>query len=33
VKEADTRRRIERIFENVMGYDPFIHLSRERSGE
>jgi hypothetical protein len=31
VNEAETRRRIERIFENVMGYDPFIHLSRERS--
>jgi len=31
VNEAETRRRIERIFENVMGYDPFVHLSRERS--
>ena len=31
VNEAETRRRIERIFENVMGYDPFTHLSRERS--
>ena len=31
VNEAETRRRIERIFENVMGYDPFIHLSRERA--
>lgn len=29
--EAETRRRIERIFENVMGYDPFVHLSRERA--
>ncbi len=29
--EAETRRRIERIFEAVMGYDPFVHLSRERS--
>lgn len=29
--ESDTRRRIERIFENVMGYDPFKHLSRERA--
>lgn len=31
VNEAETRRRIERIFERVMGYDPFVHLSRERS--
>jgi uncharacterized protein YgfB (UPF0149 family) len=31
VNEAETRRRIERIFENVMGYDPFTHLSRERA--
>ena len=29
--EAETRRRIERIFESVMGYDPFKHLSRERA--
>lgn len=29
--EADTRRRIERIFESLMGYDPFKHISRERS--
>jgi len=29
--EAETRRRIERIFEFVMGYDPFRHLSRERA--
>jgi len=29
--EAETRRRIERIFENVMGYDVFKHLSRERA--
>jgi len=29
--EAETRRRIERIFESVMGYDAFKHLSRERS--
>jgi len=29
--EADTRRRIERIFECLMGYDPFKHLSRERA--
>jgi len=27
--EADTRRRIERIFENVMGYDTLKHMSRE----
>lgn len=31
VNEAETRRRIERIFENVMGYDPFVHLTRERA--
>lgn len=31
VNEAETRRRIERTFENVMGYDPFVHLSRERA--
>ncbi len=29
--EAETRRRVERIFENVMGYDAFDHLSRERA--
>ena len=29
--EAETRRRIERIFENIMGYDVFKHLSRERA--
>jgi len=29
--EAETRRRVERIFENVMGYDVFKHLSRERA--
>lgn len=29
--EAETRRRIERIFENLMGYDVFKHLSRERA--
>jgi hypothetical protein len=29
--EAETRRRIERIFETVMGYDAFKHLSRERA--
>lgn len=29
--ESETRRRIERIFENLMGYDAFKHLSRERA--
>jgi len=29
--EATTRQGIERIFENVMGYDVFKHLSRERA--
>ena len=29
--EAETRRRVERIFETVMGYDVFLHLSRERA--
>ncbi len=29
--EADTRRRIERIFEGLMGYHAFKHLSRERA--
>lgn len=29
--EAETRRRIERIFESLMGYDAFRHLSRERA--
>jgi len=29
--EAETRRRVERIFEQVMGYDVFKHLSRERA--
>jgi len=29
--EAETRRRIERVFENVMGDDVFKHLSRERA--
>lgn len=29
--EAETRRRIERMFETLMGYDPFTHLSRERA--
>lgn len=29
--EAETRRRVERIFERLMGYDAFDHLSRERA--
>lgn len=29
--EAETRRRAERIFETVMGYDAFAHLSREHA--
>jgi predicted transport protein/predicted type IV restriction endonuclease len=29
--EASTRMRVERIFENVMGYDVFKHLSREHA--
>ena len=29
--EAETRRRIERIFEFLMGYDVFEHMSRERA--
>jgi hypothetical protein len=29
--EAEVRRRIERIFESIMGYDAFKHLSRERA--
>ena len=29
--EAETRRRIERIFETLMGYDVFKHMSRERA--
>ena len=29
--EAETRRRIERIFEGLMEYDVFKHLSRERA--
>lgn len=29
--EAETRRRVERIFEGVMGYDVLKHLSRERA--
>ncbi len=29
--EAETRRRVERVFESLMGYDAFRHLSRERA--
>lgn len=29
--EAETRRRVERVFETLMGYDAFEHLSRERA--
>jgi len=29
--EAETRRRVERVFESVMGYDAFTHLSREHA--
>jgi len=29
--EAETRRRVERIFELLMGYNAFDHLSRERA--
>jgi len=29
--EAETRRRVERVFETVMGYNAFEHLSRERA--
>lgn len=29
--EAETRRRVERIFETVMGFDAFKHLSREHA--
>ncbi|MDP8222087.1 MAG: type I restriction enzyme HsdR N-terminal domain-containing protein [Candidatus Lernaella stagnicola] len=29
--EAETRRRVERIFETVLGYDAFEHLSREHA--
>ncbi|MCK4376074.1 MAG: type I restriction enzyme HsdR N-terminal domain-containing protein, partial [Candidatus Brocadiae bacterium] len=29
--EAETRRRVERVFESVMGYDPLKHLSREHA--
>jgi Type I restriction enzyme R protein N terminus (HSDR_N) len=29
--EAETRRRLERIFENVLGYDVFVHMTREHA--
>ncbi len=29
--EAESRRRLERIFENVLGYDAFEHLTREHA--
>ena len=29
--ESETRRRVERVFEMVMGYDALKHLSRERA--
>lgn len=29
--EAETRRRIERIFESIMGYDTLTHVTREHS--
>ena len=29
--EAETRRRVERIFENLCGYDSLRHLSREKA--
>ena len=29
--EAETRRRVERIFATCMGYDPFKHISREHA--
>ena len=29
--EAETRRRVERFFELIMGYDIFKHLSREHA--
>ncbi|TET44827.1 hypothetical protein E3J62_09230 [candidate division TA06 bacterium] len=29
--EAETRRRIERVLESLMGYDAFKHISRERA--
>ena len=29
--EAETRRRLERIFESVMGYDALKHISREHA--
>lgn len=29
--EAETRRRVERMFENLMGYDVFKHITREHA--
>ena len=29
--ESETRRRVERLFDTLMGYDPFKHLSREHA--
>jgi hypothetical protein len=29
--EAETRRRIERMFESLMGYDVFKHITREHA--
>ena len=29
--EAETRKRVDRIFETVMGYDTFKHISREHA--
>lgn len=31
VNEAETRRRLERIFETLMGYDAFKHITREHA--
>jgi hypothetical protein len=31
LNEAETRRRIERIFENIMGYDALKHITREHA--
>ena len=29
--EAETRRRIERLFETLLGFEPFRHLTREHA--
>ena len=29
--EAETRRRVERFFESLMGYDVFKHITREHA--